>query len=622
MRSPREIVSAYHERVNEHGPLHRVAREVRDTYLGDVAVPLTELDPNERRNTANLLQLGLDGTAQRIASTFPDTRCPPTQPGRDRSEKQARKRRQALLGMHEANKLPLRMGRRARHLIGYASSPVVIRPNFKMEMAEWSIRDPLGCYPAPTGELDHFEPPDAIFSYKRSLAWLLKNYPDATAQLYVGESGDRLPRTAQLEIVEYVDAEQLTLIVLGKSRNNDADSSVGWGYDHLGGNTGRDYGSNGIVVLERLPNRAECCTAIVPGRLTLDRPQGQFDSLVGLYYTQARLAALELIAIERGIFPEQWLVARQGDVPKVIEVADGREGILGIVQGGEMQTINVNPGYKTTEAVDRIERAQRLDGRIPAEMHGEATSNIRTGRRGDQVLSAAIDYGIQEAQRIFEVSLECENRRAVAVDKAYFGSKSKTFFVEWKGASGALTYTPNDLWDTDRNIVRYSQAGTDINGLVISMGQRIGLGTMSKRTGMELDPLVQDAETEYDRITVEAIDRAGLAAIEQQAVNGEFTPVDLARLKQLVKTDRMEWEEAVMKVQEEAQERQATPAPAGSPETMPGVAMPGMGAEQPPDVMAEPPDSLGRMTQLLGSLRLGQRTSPQENLSEAMATMG
>lgn len=621
MRTPRQIVSAYHERVNEAGPLRKVAREVKAAYNGDLVVPLTEMDPNERKNTANLLQLGLDGTAQRIASTFPDTRTPAVAPGRDRSEKQARKRRQALLGWHEANTLPLRMGRRARHLLGYASSPVLIRPNFKLGIPEWSVRDPLNTYPAATGELDHFEPSDVIFSYRRSLGWLLRNHPEAVAQLYVGESGDRLPHTALLNIVEYVDAEQITVIVIGKPRNDESDFSVGWGYDAIEGITGRDYGSNGMVVLERVPNRAGCCTAKVPGRLTLDRPQGQFDSVVGLYYTQARLAALELIAIERGIFPEQWLVSGDNGQAKVIEVADGREGILGVVQGGTIVTNNVNPGYKTTEAVDRIERAQRLDGRIPAEMGGEAAANIRTGRRGDQVLSAAIDYGIQEAQRVFEASLECENRAAIAVAKGYFGSQSKSFVVNWKGAQGAITYTPNDLFDTDHNKVRYSQAGTDLNGLVIGGGQRIGLGTLSKRGFMDLDPLVDDPESEYDRITVEALDAAGLAAIQEQAAQGAIPPSDLARLKQLVISDRLSWEDAVMKVQQEAQERQATTVAPDDPAAQPGLAQPGMGAEAPMDPIAEPPDSLGRMTQLLGSLRLGQRSAPNEETFNQMAGM-
>jgi threonine dehydratase len=42
----------------------------------------------------------------------------------------------------------------------------------------------------------------------------------------------------------------------------------------------------------------------------------------------------------------------------------------------------------------------------------------------------------------------------------------------------------------------------------------------------------------------------------------------------------MNLSEAIMAAQKRAQARQAAQAPAGSPETMPGLATPGMGAEQ------------------------------------------
>ena len=59
--------------------------------------------------------------------------------------------------------------------------------------------------------------------------------------------------------------------------------------------------------------------------------------------------------------------------------------------------------------------------------------------------------------------------------------------------------------------------------------------------------------------------------------------------------------EAIEAAQKRAQERQATPAPQGAPETMPGLAMPGMGAEQPvaPQGPAGPPQ-LGELLSRLG----------------------
>ena len=59
-------------------------------------------------------------------------------------------------------------------------------------------------------------------------------------------------------------------------------------------------------------------------------------------------------------------------------------------------------------------------------------------------------------------------------------------------------------------------------------------------------------------------------------------PNDLARIADLVRTDRAELADAVQKVQEEAQKRQASEVPPGSPELMPGIAQPGTGAEAQP----------------------------------------
>jgi hypothetical protein len=48
-----------------------------------------------------------------------------------------------------------------------------------------------------------------------------------------------------------------------------------------------------------------------------------------------------------------------------------------------------------------------------------------------------------------------------------------------------------------------------------------------------------------------------------------------------VQSNKMSLAEAIQAAQKRAQARQAAEAPQGSPETMPGLAMPGMGAEQP-----------------------------------------
>jgi hypothetical protein len=79
-----------------------------------------------------------------------------------------------------------------------------------------------------------------------------------------------------------------------------------------------------------------------------------------------------------------------------------------------------------------------------------------------------------------------------------------------------------------------------------------------------------------------------LSSIQQQAANpqGPYQPADLALLVKKVLADNKSLYDAVTEVDEAARERQAQEMPEGAPETMPGLAMPGMGAEAP---VAGPP---------------------------------
>jgi len=368
-------------------------------------------------------------------------------------------------------------------------------------------------------------------------------------------------------MLEYSDAESIQLVVLGAEDNPELSTAERAGLE--------------AIMLEAIPNRTGRPLAVVANRINLDKPRGQFDGVLGMYYTRARLQALTEIAIERGIFPEEYLVARTGENPEILQIADGKSGVLGVVKGGDIQQLQLNPGYKTDTALDRLERQERLEGAIPAEFGGESATNIRTGRRGENVLSATVDYRVQESQSLFEASLLEEDKIAIALEQAYWGDTPKTFFIPSRSGGGQEGYIPNKIWETDFHHVTYSAAGSDVNSLIIGLGQRLGVGMMSKESARESDPLISDPELEHDRIIAEGVEAALLSSIQQQAVNpqGPYQPEDLAFLVQLVMENDMSLYEAVSLTDQRARERQAAMMEAGSPGTMPGLAMPGMGAE-------------------------------------------
>jgi hypothetical protein len=437
------------------------------------------------------------------------------------------------------------------------------------------------------------------------LAWIKQHYPRQAATLYRGDKSD----TDMFEILEYQDAIETVLLVVGAEKSKAATY----------GAPETDRGSAAQIILERIPNRAEICPVVIAGRITLDRLQGQFDQMLGMYQRQAKLDALDMIASFRNVFPDEWIVSTSNSPtsPRIVQEADGKAGIRGIVDKGQVQITHLQPGSSTAEALDRLERAQRVTASLPAEFGGESPTNIRTARRGSMVMSNAIDMPIQEYQEILASSLELENRRAVKIMKAYYGNKPSMFFMGSDGKVVRPDYTPNEAFETDLSYVKYSMPGADVNGMVIAIGQRVGTGIMSTQTAREMDPAIEDPIRERDQVEVESLRRALLAGMEAQAQQGTLDPSIIARIA-VVKAERhVTLEQAVQKIHEEEQEKQAaqanTPMAPGevTPESQPGLAA---SPENPPtaQAVAPPPESEMNLSQLLTSLRRPTRLSSAE----------
>lgn len=563
-RTAEEIVELWRQRHRDAGPLVAKMDEIRLAYNGDLALPLPQMDRTEKAAVANLIAQGIDQTAQRIASVVPDVSCPAMTPGQALAEKNARQRRQALLGWWDSSALEIMDGRRARHLLAYTCTPVVIRPDPRTGMPRWHLRNPLATFPSPSDNPDDMTPEDCVFAYRQSLAYLRRRYPGHMDTLETGSSAP----DEMFDVIEYVDADIHSLVVVGKEpvaavdRWNPQPIRVG----------------DPLVEVERIPNRAGRCTAVVPGRITLDRPVGKYDGMIGMYQAQAKLMALELIAVEKGVFPKDWLVGRPGEVPEVMIEADGRKGVTGVVKGGVLESPSNNPSYMTSQTIAQLEENQRQQGGIPMEWSGQSPTNVRTGKRGSDIMSALVDFPVQEAQTILARSREHENSIAIAIAVAYNLKPSKPVFVKrGKGARGWLNYDdPAKLFVTDVTEVAYPHAGSDANQLTVLLGQLVGLGLVSEETARRLHPLVDDPDAEAERTVSEALNKALLAAIAAQVQQGSLSAPDVAFITNYLDQQKGNLAKAVMAVHVAQQQRQAAQAQPGAPEAQPGLA-PGPG---------------------------------------------
>ena len=606
-----QIVTLLQQRRRDRGAMFGRMEEIRRHYNGDIIIPLPELDDMEKPAIPNLISMGIDQFAMRVASVMPDIQYMPTRPGIQVSENKARDRRMANLGWWDMNKMAVKVRRRSRHLTAYGMtavslSPVSIDPTDKRHIPHWRVRNPLSTFPAPLIDPDSMEPTDCIFVDRRPLGWLRQYYPAQTNTLYRGDKSD----TDMFEILEYIDEVETVLVAVG------AEKSKASTY----GAPETAKGTASHVILERIPNRAEICPVVIAGRITLDRLQGQFDQMLGMYQRQAKLDALDLIARFRNVFPDEWIVSTSNSPtsPRIVQEADGKAGIRGIVDKGQVQITHLNEGAGTDMALDRLERAQRLTAGIPAEFGGESPTNVRTARRGSMVMSNTVDMPIQEYQEILANSLEAENRRAVKIMKAYYGNKPSMFFMGSDGEVVRPDYVPNEAFETDLSYVKYSMPGSDVNGMVIAIGQRVGTGIMSTQTAREMDPAIEDPIRERDQVEVESLRRALLAGLEQQAQTGALDPSIIARIAMEKAQRHVTLEVAVQKIHEEEQAKQAQQANAATPPTAPEAQtemQPGLGAvpaQGPVAPIEAPAPGAQNLSDVLANLRRPARTSQAE----------
>ena len=550
MRTPEEIFALYLDRAQQQQPMHAAMQKVCDIYKGEAKVVLPDMDKDEEPSVPNLLAQGVDQMAGRIASTMP---MPTFSVGDTRkSQRQAKTAERVIGGWWQNDRLSQKMKHRARHLIAYGMSPTVIRLDPKTKLPVWQVRNPMTTFASTEYIPGTSYATNVIFAYRRSVNWLIANgYSAGVAQLFDPRQR-QVSRDMSLLMLEYVDADG-TMLCLSSYAPYQPEFGYDSSLDTIIGSGGT--GSvRSVVLLEYSPNPTDFMCVTVPERLGLDSASGQFDSMVGMYHQQAKLMALEVMAVERGIFPDTYLESRPGEIGRFIDGPyDGRSGNVNVVAGGVVRELATQPGYMTPQTIDRIERAQRLTAGIPAEFGGESASNIRTGRRGDAVLSAVIDFPVGEAQEILANALLDEDKAAIALANHYTGRTEKTLYVGTGNSARSVTYKAKEVFPTVEHTVSYSAVGADLNNLMMGLGQRVGMGTMSKRTAATLDPFIDNPEIEHDEIIVEGLEMAMLSGLQQQAAAGAIPPLTLAKIMQLVGSDKMELAEALNKAVEDAQ---------------------------------------------------------------------
>lgn len=573
-----EILALLDEARKQQHPMVQMAQKVLDVYDGKIALPLSEIDKVSEPAVANLTFSGVDAMGQAIGSQVPQNFFAQRGDG-PTNRARAREKRDLVGYWWDESNVEGQLPEWGRFYAAYGAAYVMVKPHLKKGCPEYIGLDPLRTFPSGTDVCCDF----AITLRRQSRRWVAKRYPETAGRLWSREGSP----ADQIELVEYVDDYEF--VVLARQ----------------GVNMMHPYAprQEGVVRLTGFKNLAGRCPVMAAGRPGLSGPRSQFAGVLGKYIQRAQLQAYQMIGVRKSVLAEKWAYSSDPNVtPVIVTEADAITGETGVIAGGQLIQMLPQMSPMVSMMEDRLERAERVEARMPAEWGGESPSNVRTDRRGTSIYQATTDLPVAEAHQRFARLLTEANRCAVDIDKSYWGGERKTFYVVRGEIEEKVTYDPDQLWagEQETHRVVYSHPGADSQGLAVELGQRIGLETLSHTEAMEIDPFVKDPERSRDLIVYEKLQTVVLNGLAAQAEQGALPVVDLARIMQRVKSDRAEIEDAVVEQQAEAQQRQAAQVPPGSPEEQPGLALPGAGVESVP----APPPSLGNVGQLLSQLRL------------------
>ncbi len=590
-KSAEDIVALFRDRQKTRGPQHEQMRDILNLYNGDIVVPLPEMRRDEKVSIVNLAKQGINQMGMRAASVMPNVTFPPVPNGRtEDAEKNAMKRRKATMGWWDAVGMQIKMRQRGRWLFAYAHAPVMVCPDFKAGRPTWRPMSPVNTYPSHFSAFDDMVPSDCIVAGVHAVGWCKKQWPQSASVLQ-GMKDDDL-----CEILHYVDSNEYHTVVTPKLLLEEVRAQ---------NYTGRALKA---TTLDWHPNLTGRPWVVIPRSISLENPISTYSGMMGMYEAAAELDALAKIARRKGVFWEEWLVSTEmNGSPEIVVRADPYNGQVGVVRGGTLERLSPEVQYSSDTGVDRMERNMRVEANLPSDFGGESSTNVRTGARANALIQSAVDPVLQETHELFAQSLEQEDYIAIAIDKAYWSGSSKTI---WLG-NEAIKYDPGKIWETDRHTVDYSLAGADINQMTIVPLQMVGAGVMSKRTAMSYHPLIKDVDKELDQVVLDQLEAAALSGIQQLiATPGGMPLTDVIEVMHMIKSGEADLIEAVAIVQQEAQERQAQQAQTMA-QGMPGVNMPGQGAEQPLSIPAASP-SMDNLKNILGNARMQAMTTPAE----------
>ena len=257
---------------------------------------------------------------------------------------------------------------------------------------------------------------------------------------------------------------------------------------------------------------------VVAKRYSFDKLQGQFDQVVGLMSSMAKINILSVIAMEDAVFTETNVV---GEIESG-QYRKGRNSINYLSPGSQVIKPVTNLPYQLFEAVGRLERQLRVVAGYPVQDDSISPNSFVTGR-GLEELESGVGAMVTEYHTIIEHALQEVDSKRLELDEALFSKQRKPISGTYKGASFSEEYTPGT--DINKNYTTQRKFGAmasfDAPNKIITGLQLLQAGIIDKETfQQEMDGL-ENLSQINERIVKEKTEDILYQTLLQQSQSGD-----------------------------------------------------------------------------------------------------
>ena len=461
----------------------------------------------------NLMMSGLEHLSQKIGR-IPNLKVD-TPNGKDseRSKQKAEKIARIVTSYDETQKLELQMPQVGRWLPGYGFAVWVIREKKGPDGTPYpcaELRDPYNCFPGYFG----------ADQQPKEMAIIRRVPKEALAKTY--------PRFA--DKINKKDGYQVNTLGIGSAYASAYTDSYNGSWANSNGEgdiLAEYYNEEGTYVfhmssgtiLDFIPNPLDSGPAfVIAKKFAFDKLQGQYDQIIGLMASMAKINVMSIIAMEDAVFTETNI---SGEIESG-QYRKGRFAVNYLAPGTQVSKPASNVPYQIFQQIDRIERQLRVGGSYPVSDDSQSPLSFATGR-GLEDLGASMSLMIREYHTVMADAAEMIDFKRLEWDEKMYGGSSKQLSGYYKNTFFSETYDPEKdiagAYKTRR--VYGAMAGYDEPQKIVTGLQLLQAGIIDTQTLQEnldgLDNIVRVNE----RITKEKAEKVLFDSLLAQAQQGD-----------------------------------------------------------------------------------------------------